>query len=92
MKQTTSSNNDEFLGQLKNYNGDNIIIDNITDKELVKLYKFYRAYCNVLKASTSSGKAIKDNQYNDHASSMNTVRETLLATIKQRGLKISSYN
>ncbi len=85
------STNNEFLEQFKNYNGEDIVIDDITDEQLVKLYKFYRGYCNVLKSSTSSGE-YKDNQYNDHVSNMIAVRETLLANIKQRGLKISSYN
>lgn len=76
----------------KNYKGIPIDIQTLTDKQIIKLYEFFKQYCNIIKTTCLKqvGKP-NDIQYADYTRELISVKEALRNEIKSRKLIISHF-
>lgn len=75
----------------QNYKGEKVIISDLTDEKLVKVYRFFLQYSKVVQGTLHQKNVPKDHLYSGYALNIATTRDNLRTEIKRRKLKMSQF-
>jgi len=78
-----------LIESYKDKDGKDVIIADLEDIELVKLYRWFLKYHNVIKDTLATGAILNKVEYMDYVSSIENIKLSLKNAVQKRGIVMS---